>query len=114
MNKAEMKEKYEIAKEQLESWREEIETKNALLLVQQDYGKGVTDYHRVFLFWHEMGQVQRTEITWALAIVTGYRLTDKSGRWWIAISGGGYDKTLEIKLALESALGVSGVRYGRI
>ena len=114
MNKAQQQQEKEIAQKQLETYLPDLLSQSAVVVVVGDYGKSLTDYFRVFVFWHELEQVQNIEITWSLAKASGYRLRDRGGRWFIAISGGGYSKPLELKLALEHALGISNVRYETI
>lgn len=114
MNKTEKQEKLETAQKGLNEYRQKLEKGKALFLVEQQLGKGFTDYHRCFVFYTYNGLVERTEITWALATLAGYRLKDVNGRWTIAISGGNFDKVHELKTALENALGISRIRWGRV
>jgi hypothetical protein len=95
----------------LESVREEITSGNGLVSITTDYGKGITDYLRVSVFYSKDGEVRQSHLTWAIAKQYGYSLRDRSGRWYLAISGGGYSKSYEIALSLARYYGVEKIRY---
>jgi hypothetical protein len=95
----------------LESVREEITSGNGLVSITTDYGKGITDYLRVSVFYTKDGEVRQSHLTWAIAKQFGYSLRDRSGRWYLAISGGGYSKSYEIALSLARYYGVEKIRY---
>jgi hypothetical protein len=95
----------------LESVREEITSGNGLVSITTDYGKGITDYLRVSVFYTKDGEVIQSHLTWAIAKQFGYSLRDRNGRWYLAISGGGYSKSYEIALSLARFYGVEKIRY---
>jgi hypothetical protein len=95
----------------LESVREEITSGSGLVSITTDYGKGITDYWRVSVFYSKDGEVRQSHLTWAVAKQYGYSLRDRSGRWYLAISGGGYSKSYEIALSLARYYGIEKVRY---
>ena len=95
----------------LESVREEITSGNGLVSITTDYGKGITDYLRVSVFYYKEGEVRQSHLTWAIAKQFGYSLRDRNGRWYLAISGGGYSKSYEIALSLARFYGVEKIRY---
>lgn len=102
------------AEHQLAGWGSEVEKSTSLVLIQERQGKGVTDYYRVFLFFTQSGRVERTELTWAIGQVFSHSLRDLEGSWHLAISGGGFDKRLEIVRLLEKYYGITGINFGRI
>jgi hypothetical protein len=114
MNTAEKLEKVTNATRQLREWESHIRGDSALLLISETEGKGFTDYYRAYLFFVDSERIQRTELTWAIAQVSGYALKDLGGSWHLAISGGGFDKRHEIARMLENHYGIAGIRYGRI
>jgi hypothetical protein len=103
----------------LESVREEITSGSGLVSITTDYGKGITDYLRVSVFYSreseafgsEGSEVRQSHLTWAIAKQFGYSLRDRSGRWYLAISGGGYSKSYEIALSLARYYGIEKIRY---
>jgi hypothetical protein len=115
MNTAEKLEKVTNATQQLREWESHIKGDTALIFISETIGKGFTDYYKVHLFFlDEMGRIQRTHLTWAIAQVSGYALKDLGGAWHLAISGGGFDKRYEIARLLEDFYGIAYLRYGRI
>jgi hypothetical protein len=96
----------------LESVREDIASGKGLVSITTDYGKGITDYLRVSVFYPaDNGEVRQSHLTWAIAKLMGYSLRDRSGRWYLAINGGGYSKSYEIALSLAHYYGVEKIRY---
>jgi len=95
----------------LESVREEITSGSGLVSITTDYGKGITDYLRVSVFYSKDGEVRQSHLTWAVAKQFGYSLRDRNGRWYLSISGGGYSKSYEIALSLARFYGVEKIRY---
>lgn len=95
----------------LESVRGEIVSGNGLVSITTDYGKGITDYLRVSVFYSKDGEVRQSHLTWAIAKQYEYSLRDRGGRWYIAISGGGYSKSYEIALSLAHYYGIEKIRY---
>jgi hypothetical protein len=95
----------------MESVREEIASGSGLVSITTDYGKGITDYLRVSVFYSKDGEVRQSHLTWAVAKQFGYSLRDRNGRWYLAISGGGYSKSYEIALSLARYYGVEKIRY---
>jgi hypothetical protein len=95
----------------LESVREDIATGGGLVSITTDYGKGITDYLRVSVFYSKDGEVRQSHLTWAIAKQFGYSLRDRNGRWHLSISGGGYSKAYEIALSLARFYGVDRIRY---
>ena len=114
MNAIEKRKKLINAQNQLREWESHIKGDSALLLISETQGKGFTDYYRAYLFFVESERIQRTELTNAIAQVSGYALKDLGGSWHLAISGGGFDKRHEIARMLENHYGIAGIRYGRI
>lgn len=109
--KQEKKEDQERALWILESVREEITSGNGLVSITTDYGKSITDYLRVSVFYTKGGEVIQSHLTWAVAKQFGYSLRDRNGRWYLAISGGGYSKSYEIALSLARYYGIEKIRY---
>lgn len=95
----------------LESVREQITSGSGLVSITTDYGKGITDYLRVSVFYSKDGEVRQSHLTWAIAKQYEYSLRDRNGRWYLAISGGGYSKSYEIALSLARYYGIEKVRY---
>lgn len=96
----------------LEKYRPEVESGNALFIINTEYGKGETDFLRVQIaFQDKEGRTDLHHITWHTAKAFGYRLRDRSGNWFIAMGGGGYSKSYDIALALASFYNVEQIRY---
>jgi hypothetical protein len=96
------------------AYREEIETKKALVIVNLDTGKGLTDYLRVTVASpNENGRVELHELTWAISKVFGYSLRDRHGWNYVALGGYGYDKCLHLITALETFYNMKGIRWTR-
>jgi hypothetical protein len=96
----------------LEAHREVIASGKALVSISTEYGKGTTDYLRVSIFYpNDKGEVSQSHLTWAIGKYFSYSLRDRSGRWHLAINGGGYSKSYEIALALARFYNVEKIRY---
>lgn len=110
--KLEKKQDQERASAILWNFAPEIENDNALFLITQEYGKGITDYLRVQIaYTDKAGSIQTAHLTWALAQLFGYSLRDRQGYHYLAISGGGYSKADEIARSLAFFFGTNRVRY---
>jgi hypothetical protein len=84
----------------------------ALVQISTEYGKGITDYLRVSIAYpNQAGEVQNAHLTWAIAKIFGYSLRDRNGRWYLAISGGGYSKAYEIANSLARYFQIERIRY---
>lgn len=104
-----------LALDTLERYREEITSGRALLLISQELGKGMTDYLRISLSYQDdQGKAQLAHFTWAIAKQFGYTVRDRSGYWYLAISGYGYSKPDEIARDLASFYKIDRVRYETI
>ncbi len=96
----------------LESVRTTLTAPDGLLIISADYGKGMTDYFRVAVQTKTSGVGYLSHLTWALGkIVNGYTLKDKSGKWFLAISGGNFSKPDDIARTLANFYGVERIRY---
>jgi hypothetical protein len=96
----------------LASVADSVKSGNALLLVNAEYGKGLTDYLRVSIVTtRENGEIVNSQLTWAIAKKFDYSLRDRNGYWYLAISGYGYSKADEIARTLANFYGVSRIRY---
>jgi hypothetical protein len=83
-----------------------------LFLITQEQGKGLTDYLRVSLVYQgKDGETMRSNLTWSVAKALGYSLRDRSGYWYLPISGYGYSKADEVARSLASFYGVDRIRY---
>jgi hypothetical protein len=101
------------ALETLENLRDTLSAKNAFLVISQQLGKGDTDYFRIATPRTDnySGFGYLSEITWHIGKAFGYRLTDKSGKWFLAVNGGGFSKPDEIARTLANFYGVERIRY---
>jgi hypothetical protein len=96
----------------LESVRNSITNETALVQMSTEYGKGITDYLRVSVFHNNSnGQITQSHLTWAIAKAFGYSLTDRGGRWYLAIKGGGYSKSYEVAITLARFYGIAHLRH---
>lgn len=110
--KLEKQQDQQRAREILDLCAPHIQDGSALLLISQENGKGMTDYLRAKLAYTDSeGSTQTLHLTWAIAKALGYSLRDRSGYWYLAISGYGYSKADEIARSLAFLFGVSRVRY---
>lgn len=110
--KLEKKQDQERAREILNAYAPQVQEGSALLIISQDFGKGLTDYLRVALAYNdEKGNIQTAHLTWAVAQIFGYSLRDRNGRHYLAIGGYGYSKADEIARSLAMVYGVARVRY---
>jgi hypothetical protein len=102
----------ELALSILESVRETITNETALVQMSTEYGKGITDYLRVSVFYPaETGKVSQSHLTWAIAKAFGYSLNDRGGRWYLAIKGGGFSKSYEVAITLARFYGITHLRH---
>lgn len=91
---------------------ESIRNGKALVQISTEYGKGITDYLRVSVAYpNQAGEVQNSHLTWAIGKLFGYSLRERNGRWYLAISGGGYSKAYEIADTLARYFQVERLRY---
>lgn len=112
LTKLEKKQDQQRAREILDYYAPQIQDGSALLVISQEFGKGLTDYLRVALAYNdEKGNIQTAHLTWAIAKIFEYSLRDRNGRHYLAISGYGYSKSDEIARSLAMIYGVSRVRY---
>lgn len=101
-----------IAKDHLDHYREDITSGNALVMIAADYGKGLTDYFRVQIFYTGGDQeVRNSHLTWAIAKACGYTLRERNGYHFIAINGGNFSKTGDIADSLARFYGVDRIRF---
>ena len=108
---AEKKRDQATALTMLEAYRPEVVSGNALFLISTEYGQGMTDYLKVSIAYTKEGKTEVSHLTWHTAKAFGYRLKDRSGYWFISISGYGYSKSYEIALALANFYNVEKIRY---
>ena len=111
---AEKKQDLKIALDTLERYSADIVDGGALVLISEEYGKGETDYFRVFLTYQGENKTELSHLTWAVAKVFGYTLRDRAGRWFIAMGGGGFSKSYEIARSLESYYKLDRIKYETI
>lgn len=107
----EKKQDLALALDTLERYRQEVTSENALFLISTEYGKGETDFLQVQIVYSQNGKTEISHLTWHTAKAFGYRLKDRSGRWFLALGGGGYSKSYEVADSLARFYGVERVRY---
>lgn len=107
----EKKQDLATALDTLERYRPEVVSGNALFIINTDYGQGMTDYLRVTIAYTKEGKTELSHLTWHTAKAFGYRLKDRSGQWFISMSGYGYSKSYEIALALANFYNLDQIRY---
>ena len=101
-----------LSRETLENYADEIKSGNALLLIHQDFGKGLTDYLRITLAYSDSdGYVKTGYLTWAFAKHWNYPFKERNGYNYVALSGYGYSKADEIARHLAHFYGVDRIRY---
>ncbi len=101
-----------IAVDILTNLAESIRNGKALVQISTEYGKGITDYLRVSVAYpNQAGEVQNSHLTWAIGKLFGYSLRERNGRWYLAISGGGYSKAYEIADTLAHYFLTDRIRY---
>lgn len=105
------KQDLEHAEAILNGYAEDFKDGSALLLISQDYGKGLTDYLRVSVASYKDGKVEAGYLTWAVAKVFGYSLRNRYGAHYLGISGYGYSKADEIARTVARFYGLDRVRY---
>jgi hypothetical protein len=103
----------EKALEILGNLRDTLSAKNAFLVISQQLGKGDTDYLRVATPRTDnySGFGYLSDLTWFIGKAFGYRLTEKGGRWFLAVNGGGFSKPNQIARTLANFYGIERVRY---
>jgi hypothetical protein len=111
---AEKKQDLKIAYDTLERYAADIVSGGALVVISEEYGKGQTDYFRVFVSYSGEQKTELSHLTWAVAKCFGYSLRDRAGRWYIAMGGGNYSKSYEIARTLESYYKLERIRYETI
>lgn len=95
------------AKTLLDGYRDHFRD-GGLLLFSIDYGTGLTDYLRAYAVHADKttGDQCTGNLTWAIGTALGYSLRDRGGRWTLALSGGGYSKSLDVSIALARYYGL--------
>jgi hypothetical protein len=89
---------------ELSYWREGIAAGNVQVIISEEPGTGLTDYFRVLFV--EIGTGAQFPVTWHLTQALGYALRDRRGRYYLAISGGGFSKPLDIAITLARFYGL--------
>jgi hypothetical protein len=97
----------------LDNLRDTLSAKNAFLIISQQLGKGETDYFRIATPSTDnySGFGYLSDLTWFIGKAFGYRLTEKGGRWLLAVNGGGFSKPDELARTLANFYSIERVRY---
>jgi hypothetical protein len=78
-------------------------TADTVIHTRTDYGKGQTDYVRVYVVAPDYeGRLEVSDVTYFVARATESRLTDKG----LPLRGGGYSKGLDVFISTCHALGL--------
>ena len=95
------------ALEYLTEWVPEITSPSSVLEFRIEYGKEITDYVSVHLYYQKDGKGHVANLTYRVGKACGYRFRRSQSRHQLALTGYGYSKTYDVALRMFSKLGIT-------
>lgn len=106
LTKAQKVQEQKVSLEYLEEWKEQILDPSSLLDFRIEYGKGMTDYVSVYLYYQRDGKGEIANMTYRVGKACGYTFRRSETVNQLALAGYGYSKTYDVALAMFRALDI--------